>query len=128
MISLQTGCITGPVQREYKQSIAGISIANCVMAQVKYQNTRASLKGEMTKLGKRLLEANTDLHKFKDVSISVHDHGILLETLKTHQDMSQGNIKVFRGIVSIVEPEDSVGKEEEEKQIIRLKQPQSISI
>ena len=46
-----------------------------------------SLKGEMTKLKHRLLEANTDLEKLKDVSISVHDHGALLVTLKTHQDM-----------------------------------------
>ena len=59
------------------------------MTQLQYRNTRTALKGEMTKLGNRLLEANTYLEKFKDVSITVHDHNALLITLATHEKMLQ---------------------------------------
>ena len=43
----------------------------------------------MTKLEHRLVEANTDLGKFKDVSISVYDHNALEVRLETHQGMLQ---------------------------------------
>ena len=59
------------------------------MTQLTYRNARTALKREMTELGNRLVEANTDLEKLKDVSISVNVHGALLVTLKTHQDMLQ---------------------------------------
>ena len=59
------------------------------MKQLTYINTRTALKREMTELGNWLVEANTDLEKFKDVSISVHDHDSLLVTLETYQDMLQ---------------------------------------
>ena len=48
-----------------------------------------ALEREMTELENRLVEANTDLEKFKDVSISVHDHNTLVIKLETHQDMLQ---------------------------------------
>ena len=59
------------------------------MTQLKYKNTRVSLMGEMKKLKHRLMEANTDLGKFKDVGISVQDHIALVVRLKIHQNMLQ---------------------------------------
>ena len=59
------------------------------MMQLKYKHARASLKGKMIKLKHRLAEANTDLGKFKDIGISIHDHNALVVKLETHQDMLQ---------------------------------------
>ena len=56
------------------------------MTQVKYRNARTALKGEMTKIENRLLEANTDLEKF---SITIYDHDALLITFATHQEILQ---------------------------------------
>ena len=55
--------------------------------QLQYENTRALLVGEMTKLEYRLLEASSDLGRLKDSNITLYDHNALLIVLATHQDM-----------------------------------------
>ena len=50
-------------------------------------HARTALKAETTHLGHRLIEANTDLEKFKDASISVHNYEDLLARLATHDNM-----------------------------------------
>ena len=57
------------------------------MTQLLYCNTRTALKGDMTKLKKRLNEAYTNLEKLKDVRISMHEYGALVVILATYQDM-----------------------------------------
>ena len=54
------------------------------MMQLTYRNARTAMEREMTEHENRLGEANTDLEKLKDVSISVNVPGALLVTLKTH--------------------------------------------
>ena len=66
------------------------------MTQLKYKPARVSLKGEMTKLKQRLVEANTDKGKYNDVRITVNDHNALVVRLKTHQDMLQRKITLYR--------------------------------
>ena len=57
------------------------------MMQSLYENTRALLVEEMTKLEVRLKEGKSELVKFKDNNIFVYDHDKLLTLLTTHQDM-----------------------------------------
>ena len=49
------------------------------MMHLRYKNARTALKAEMVKLGNKLTEANIDLQKFKDVSLTLHDYDTLLE-------------------------------------------------
>ena len=89
MISLETDCITELVKGKYKQSFAEISTTSYIMAQQKYKNARGSLKGEMTKLEHRLVEADMDLRKFKEVGIILHDNNALVVRLETYQEVLQ---------------------------------------
>ena len=64
------------------------------MTKLVYHIPRTALKGEMTNLETKLGEANTDLDKFKDVSISMHDHNTLLVILATQQDIIKMKILI----------------------------------
>ena len=50
----------------------------------------------MTKIETRLDTANTNLDKFKDVNLSVHDHGALVAILGTHKDMLQRKMTICK--------------------------------
>ena len=64
--------------------MASASTTSCVMLQqIICKNARTALKLETTQLGNRLIETNTDLEKFKDVSLAVHDYDTLLAVLAT---------------------------------------------
>ena len=60
--------------------------------QTRYKNGRTALKSEMTQLGNRLIEANTDLEKFKDISLLVYDYDDLIVRLAKYDDMMHKNM------------------------------------
>ena len=72
--------------------MAAASTTNCVMTQLQYKNARMTLRGKISRLGNRLTGAKTNLEKFKDVSILLHDYGALPVTLETHHDMLQRKV------------------------------------
>ena len=57
------------------------------MTQLQYGNTRALLVREMTKLENKFSQASSDLVKFKDMNITVHNHDALLMILAIHLDI-----------------------------------------
>ena len=77
-----------------RHTVIGGTIDSCIMTQLVYCIAQTALYREMTKLETKLDEVNKDLDKFKDVGLSVHDHGSLVVIPKTHKDMLQRKMTI----------------------------------
>ena len=67
--------------------------------QIKYKNARTALRAKKTRLQNRLVDATSDLEKFKDPNLSVHDNEELLARLATDNNGLQKKVAVYNNIL-----------------------------